>query len=125
MPLHVRFKNDVAILGGLARLLSDPRHFDASREVRNLLDSGTLHFVVDLQGVNSMGATLLGLLTTLTRLIRQADGEVVLVGISRSMEKDLEAMRMDGYWDLLGNLDQGVNFWHANLSDLSPTQDFS
>ena len=100
MPVNIRFERNVAVLSNFGRLLNDPRHFDAARDVRLLLDEGRRHFVLDLSNLREVGDTALGLLTTLTRTIRQAGGEAVLAHVSQSTGRFLEAMRMDDYWDV-------------------------
>ena len=100
MPLHVRFDDDIAILSNVGRLMNDPRYFDAGREVADLLAQGFRAFIIELRGVGETGAPLLGLLMTMTRQIRQLGGDVVLAGVSRSMEKFLDEMRMDEFWEI-------------------------
>ena len=53
---------------------------------------------------------MLGLLTTLTRKIRQADGEAVLANVARPMAKFLDEMRMDAYWDVFDDAEEAVEF---------------
>ena len=110
MAIHVRFEREVAILEGIARLMNDPRHFDAARDVAELLDQGYLRFVLEMAHVRETGPTVLGLLATLTRKIRQGDGEVVLANVSPPMEKFLDEMRMDDYWDIFDDADEAVAY---------------
>ena len=110
MAIHVRFEGEVAILGGIERLMNDPRHFDAARDVRELFDRGFLRFVLEMGGVRETGPTVLGLLTTLTRAIRNGDGEAVLANVSPPMEKFLDEMRMDAYWDVFDDAESAVEF---------------
>lgn len=110
MAIHVRYSGEVAVLSGVGRLMNDPRYFDSIRDIRELIDQGRLRFIFDLRGVNETGPTVLGLLTTLTRLIRQEHGEVVLANPSRPMAKFLDEMRMDDYWDVFDDLNEAVEF---------------
>src|SRR5436190_632837 len=100
MPINIRLDDDVAVLSNFGRLLNDPRHFDASRDVREMLDQGCRKFVLELGGIREMGPTAIGLLTTLTRLIRQHGGEAALAHPSRDTEKYINMMQMDAYWDI-------------------------
>jgi anti-sigma B factor antagonist len=110
MAIHVRFAGEVAVLSGISRLMNDPRHFDASRDVRDLLDQGSLRFVLELGGVRETGPTILGLLTTLTRMIRNSGGEVVLANLGSRVEAFLDEMRMDAYWDVFADAEMAVSF---------------
>jgi len=108
MPMNIRFERNVAVLSNFGRLMNDPRHVDAAHDVRGLLDEGHRHFVLDLASVREVGDSLLGLLTTLTRTIRQARGEVVLANVSQDTGRFIEAMRMDDYWDVCASVDAAV-----------------
>jgi hypothetical protein len=110
MAIHVRFEGEVAILGGIASLMNNPRHFDASRDVGELLDRGILRFVLEMDHIRETGPTVLGLLTTLTRKIRQAEGEAVMANLTRPMGKFLDEMRMDAYWDVFDDVESAVEF---------------
>ena len=112
MPVNIRFEGDVVVLSNFARLMNDPRYVDAARDLGKLLDDGARQFVVDLTGVRETGASFLGLLMTLTRRIRQADGEVVLAHPSREMVAFLlDEMQMEEYWDILPSVEEAVEFY--------------
>ncbi len=110
MAIHVRFAGQTTILSGIARLMNDPRHFDAARDVRDLLDQGHRRFVLELGGVRETGSVILGLLTTLTRMIRNEGGEVVLANVGPQVEAFLDEMRMDAYWDVFEETEAAVSF---------------
>lgn len=110
MTVNARVDGGVVVLSNFGRLMNDPRHVDASRDVRELLDEGHRHFVLELGGLREIGPGGLGLLTTLTRLIRRHDGDAVLARPSREVEKFLDEMRMDAYWEIFGSLDEARQF---------------
>jgi anti-sigma B factor antagonist len=106
MAVNIRFDDDVAILSNFGRLMDDPRHFETSRDVGELLDQGRRKFVIELRGVGALGASGIGLLLTITRLIRRRGGEAVLASPSRSMERLIDEMLMDSYWQVFEDVDQ-------------------
>ena len=109
MAINVRIAGDgVVVLSGFGRLMNDPRHFDASRDVHELVDQGYRRFVAELRGVGTLGPSGIGLLMTLTRLVRQHDGDLVLAGVSRAMERRLDELRMDSYWEAFDDVDSAV-----------------
>ena len=110
MAINVRFDGEVAVLSNIGRLMNDPRHFDAARDVGELLDQGYRGFVLEVGGVRETGATVLGLLTTLTRQVRRDGGEAVLANVTPPMEKYLDTMRMDAYWDVFDDAEQAADF---------------
>jgi anti-anti-sigma regulatory factor len=108
MPLHARFDGDFAVLSNVGRSMNDPRYVDAGREVKDLLDEGARRFVIELRGIGETGPPLLGLLMTMTRQIRQHGGEVVLAGVSRSMQDFLVEMQMEEFWDVFRDVREAV-----------------
>ena len=110
MAIQVRFAGEVVVLSAIGRLMNDPRHFDAARDVRELLDAGHRRFVLELGGVRETGPTVLGLLTTLTRAIRNEGGEAVLANVSPPMAKFIDEMLMDDYWDVFDDAHEATGF---------------
>ncbi len=113
MAINVRFAGEageVAVLSNFARLMNDPRHFDAVHQIRDLIDGGCRRFVLEMGNVRETGATILGLLMTLTRPVRASGGEAVLANVERTMEKFLEEMRMDDYWDVFDDAEEASTF---------------
>ena len=104
MAVNVRVGDGVTILSNFGRLMDDPRHFDTTRVVQDLLDQGHRDFVLELRGINGLGPSGLGLLVTITRLVRQHDGEVVLAQPSRGMAQLIGEMKMEDYWDVFGSV---------------------
>jgi anti-anti-sigma factor len=105
---------DVVVLSNFGRLMNDPRYVDASRDVRELLDQGFKNFILDLNGVREIGSGFLGLLTTITRRIRRHDGEVVLAHLNSHMEKFVEMMQMDSYWEIFKNVEEAKEFFNLD-----------
>lgn len=108
MPVNARVADDVVVLSNFARLMNDPRHFDASRDVEDFLDQGHRKFVLELRDVGQMGPSGIGLLVTLTRLVRKHDGEVVLASPRPAMEKVLEELRLDTFWDVFESVREAL-----------------
>jgi anti-anti-sigma factor len=104
MPVHIRVDGDLVILSNFGRLMNDPRHFDASQDVKAMLDQGFRKFAIELRGVVELGPSGVGLLVTITRLVRQYGGEAVLVSPSRSMEKIIDELQLDAFWEILGTV---------------------
>jgi anti-sigma B factor antagonist len=105
MAINVRVDGDVVVLSNIGRLMNDPRHFDAGRDVEDLLDRDYRKFAIELRGVHEIGASGLGLLMTITRLVRRRGGDVVLVAPSRGVGRLIEEWQMDTIWERVDGLD--------------------
>jgi anti-sigma B factor antagonist len=122
MAINARIDDRVVVLSGFGRLMNDPKHFDASQTVRALLDEGHRAFVFDLTGLPDLGSSALGLLTTLTRLIRHYDGDAVVAHASHRVGVTLDEMRMDAYWETFDTVEEAKVFLIASLR-LQRTED--
>lgn len=100
MILSVRLEGDVAVLSNFGDLVNDPRHFDASRDVRELMKQGVRTFILEMANLREIGNTALGLLVTLTRLIRKEGGEIVMAKPGKGVLQFLDEMQMDDYWEI-------------------------
>lgn len=125
MAMNVRIEDGLAILSNIGRLMNDPRHFDSSRDVEELLDHGISAFVIELREVGTLGPAGLGLLTTLTRAVRREGGDLVLAGVRPSLETYLEEMSMDTFWETFPTLADAKAFFSRRgrlpSSDLGET----
>jgi anti-anti-sigma factor len=122
MALNVRFDGDLVVLSRFGGLVNDPRHFDAGREVQELVDQGYRHFVLDLAGLHGLNPTSLGLLTTITRLVRRDGGDAVLASVDRATENDIETMRMDSYWEIVDSAEAARRYFPREEPPAEPAE---
>lgn len=106
MAVSTRFDGDMVIFSNIGGLMNDPRHFDAGREVEELLDEGYRKFVVELRGTSDLGDSALGLLMTMTRSVRKRGGDLVLASPSRGVSKRIDEMMLDSYWEVFEGVDE-------------------
>jgi anti-sigma B factor antagonist len=116
MSLNFRIDGDVVVLSNFARLMNDPRYVDAGRDLRDLLDQGRKNFILDLSGLRQPGASFLGVLMSLTRLIQQQHGEVALAHLSPEVAEFLSEMRLEEYWDVFPSVPEAREFFHRGSS---------
>jgi anti-anti-sigma regulatory factor len=115
MPVNVRIDGNVVILSNFGRLMNDPRYVDASRDAGDLLEQGLRNFVIDLGGVRETGGGFLGLLMTITRLIRRHGGDAVLAHAGPEVEDFIMMMQMDDYWDVFDSAEEAKDFFGRRL----------
>src|SRR5437763_326570 len=82
----------------------------AAGDGADLVERGYRGFVLEVGGVRDTGATVLGLLTTITRMVRREGGEAVLANVTPPMEKFLDTMQMDAYWDVFEDAEEAAAF---------------
>jgi anti-anti-sigma regulatory factor len=111
MSLNIRIEGDIAVLSNVARLMNDPRYSTAGRDLDPLLGQGVRQFAIELSGVHETGSALMGLLMTLTRRIRSAHADVVLIRCSPAVRQFVEEMKLDAYWELLPTLEEAQTYF--------------
>jgi anti-anti-sigma regulatory factor len=111
MSLNLRVDDDIAVLSNVARLMNDPRYSTAVRDLDPLLDQGIRRFAIELAGVNETGSALMGLLMTLSRRIRSAGADVVLVRCSPAFRQFVQELQLDDYWELLPSLQEAHTYF--------------
>ena len=111
MLLSVCVDRDIVIMSNFGTLMNDPRYGDAGRETSELLDQGFNKFILDLGGVRETGSSFFALLLTMTRRIRQDGGEAVIANASPNVEKVLDKMRLDEYWDIFKTMKEASEFF--------------
>src|SRR5258707_1319705 len=114
MAMNVRIDDGLAVLSNIGRLMNDPRHVDADRDVQELLDQGIAAFVIELRDIGTLGPAGLGLLTTLTRTVRREGGELVLACVRPTLGEHLEEMSMDTYWDVFSSVADAKDFYRRH-----------
>jgi anti-anti-sigma factor len=55
-----------------------------------------------------MGSSGLGLLLTITRLVRRRGGDVVLISPGRGLEKTIREWRMDAVWECVESVEEAT-----------------
>ena len=111
MALNIRVDGDVTILSNFGRIMNDPRHVDAPIAVQDRLDEGDRNFVMEMNNVSETGAAFLGLLMTITRVIRKRRGDVVLAHPSPAVRRLVDDMRMDDFWDVSDTVEEAKAFY--------------
>jgi anti-sigma B factor antagonist len=111
MLLHIRVDGDVVVLSNIGHLMNDPRYTSAGQDVQELLAQGFKNFILELADTRESGPPLLGLLMTLTREVRRSGGEVVLARLNRGLERYVEMMQMDEFWEVFATVNDAKEFF--------------
>ena len=114
MLLNVRIEGNVAILSNFGGLINDPRHFEAGRQVQELLDQGFRKFILEMANLREIGDVALGLMMTLSRQIQQARGELILARPGKGVLEFLAEMRMEDYWTIADTVDDALKMLRAH-----------
>lgn len=118
MALNIRLERGATILSNFARLMNDPKHFDAASDVGDRLDAGEREFVMELHGVHETGASFLGLLMTITREVRRRGGDVVIARPGPAIRRLLLDMQLDDHWDVFESIEEAVEFYRRHDAEV-------
>ena len=76
---------------------------DAQEQLRGLLAAGHRHFVIDLEAVEFIDSTGLGVLVGLLKKVRIGEGSVRLRGVRPDLQDILRLTRLDRAFELMPN----------------------
>ena len=94
LKLNRRDRGNVAILELGGRLMGGPDSDHFTREIKNLIEQGRVHVVVDLSGVAWVNSSGLGLLIAAYTSLKEKGGGLKLLNVSRRIEQILQVTKL-------------------------------
>lgn len=110
MNYQLTYKNDVAVVlikeESLVKLDSNP----LIEEVKDILQKKRIDLVIDLQRVNYLNSSGINLLISILTLIRNEEGELVLVSISEKIKNLLIITKLNSIFNVEEDVESGIRF---------------
>jgi anti-sigma B factor antagonist len=79
--------------------------------LRDLVDSGRIHLVLDMSAVQSVDSSGLSVLVSAAQAARKADGDVVLLGLSGAVRSLIELTRLHHVFDIFTELNAAIDYF--------------
>lgn len=86
MTIREEIKGDIAILTLRGELMDGPEVAPFHAHVKKLVDGNIHRVIVDFSAIRWFGSAMLGVLTASLATIKEAGGELCLVGITKRIE---------------------------------------
>ena len=99
---------DVAVLHLQGKIMGGPDATSLHEKLHELIDSGKLSVVVDLEGVAWMNSSGLGILIGGLSALRKSGGDLRLSRVTEKIEEVLRITKLDRVFDIYGNTEDAV-----------------
>ncbi len=109
MKLNTETQGNVTTLSLEGNLLGEAYYQPMVELVREEVEAGRKHFVLDLTELKYVNSTGLGGMITMMTKARNAGGEVILIHIPDAMRKLLEMTKLDKIFVEAENLDAAMS----------------
>ncbi len=86
MTIKEEIKDDIAILTLTGDLMDGPEVSPFHAHIKKLVDSNINRVIVDFSAIRWFGSAMLGVLTASLATVREAGGDLYLVGITKRIE---------------------------------------
>lgn len=107
MKLNVSKKGDVAILKCVGSLDAD-NIASFKRVAYEMLEKGTIKYVLDASGVDFVDSMGLGVLISLLRRVKQKDGDIKIASLTPDVKTIFEITKLYRLFDVYGTPKEAV-----------------
>jgi anti-sigma B factor antagonist len=99
MSIHVTRKGDIVVIGVEGQLVAGNRQ-QLKQAVGEELEAGSRRFLIDFADTGYVDSAGLGVLVSLSKKIREAEGELRLTNLSDDLRTLFELTRLDTLFEL-------------------------
>lgn len=78
--------------------------------LRDLVDAGRKHLVLDMGAVQSVDSSGLSVLVSAAQAARKADGDVVLLGLSGPVRSLIELTRLHHVFEIFADINAAIDY---------------
>lgn len=113
MEMTVRNTRAKTIIRLQGDFISEPDQDKFRRHIRQLVEQGHKHFVIDLEHVKRMSSCGIGSLVCALTTVRKSGGDLKIVGAGDEVQSILRLTRLDSLFDLHSDVAGLVDQKHA------------
>lgn len=81
---------------------------DLKKEITKLIEEGQNNIIIDLENVNYMDSSGLGVLVALLKELKKIGGELKLINLPVSVKKIFDLTRLTKFFDIYNNLEDAI-----------------
>lgn len=108
MKVKVDIRDDVARLAVSGSLMSGPTVVPFQHYVEEVMKDGIIHVVVDFSKVKWLGSTMLGVLASSLKMLREKGGDLRLTGLANKMESLMMVGQLSCHFRALESVDAAI-----------------
>jgi len=108
MNTKVYVQDEVAVIKPEQKALFGSDRQELNTEVQELINNGTSNVALDLDGINWLDSTTLGILTEALKLTREAGGDLRLAGVNAKLTSVFVVTNLKELFQFFETADDGV-----------------
>ena len=108
MKVKVDIRDDVAVLTVSGTLMGGPTVVPFQHYVEEVMAQGIVNVVADFSKVKWIGSTMLGVLASSLKMLRDAGGDIRLAGIAKRMESLMMVGQLSSHFRAFESVDIAI-----------------
>ncbi|HGY55293.1 MAG TPA: anti-sigma factor antagonist [Caldithrix abyssi] len=108
MSIQVSEKEGVVILQLSGKIMGGPEAGEINNQINNLIDEGKKKIVIDLNDVEWMNSSGLGILIGAITTLKNNDGQLALINVSDRVENLLKITKLQTLFNMHPDLDAAI-----------------
>ncbi len=114
MNTRVYIQDEVAVVKPEQNVLYERHKEELFDEIQKLIADGTSKVVLDLDGVNWLDSSTLGILTAALKLTKEAGGDLRLAGVNKRLTSVFVVTHLEEFFQFFDTADAGVASFAAD-----------
>ena len=102
-------QNGIVIISLAGKIMGGPEATEINDKFNQLLDEKKLKIVIDLDLVEWMNSSGLGILIQAATLLRNNQGRLILVNVSERIQNLLKITKLSGIFETSGSIEEAVS----------------
>ena len=112
--MNTRIQDEVAVVKPEQQALYASHKDELNDEIQKLIANGTSKVVLDLDGVNWLDSSTLGILTAALKLTKDAGGDLRLAGVNKRLTNVFVIAHLEEVFQFFDTADKGVASFGAD-----------
>lgn len=108
MNFQIKFQDDVVVIALQGEMVGGPDAAQLTDKLRELLESGKNHVILDMEHVDWMNSSGLGILIGGLTTVRNHGGDLKLLKLSNKLQELLRITKLRCVFDVFDNEDEAI-----------------
>jgi anti-sigma B factor antagonist len=108
MNFTVSEKDGIVLLALSGKIMGGPEANEINDKINQLIDQNKLHIIIDLEQVEWMNSSGLGILITAVTILKDNNGALRLINVSDRINNLLKITKLTTVFDIAESYDQAI-----------------
>jgi anti-sigma B factor antagonist len=108
MNYTVSEKDGIVLLSLAGKIMGGPEANEINDRINQLIDENKLHIIIDLENVEWMNSSGLGILITAVTILKDNNGALRLINVSDRIQNLLKITKLTTVFEIAASYDQAI-----------------